>query len=62
MAKIVNITYDPETGEIEADLIGFHGQGCDAVIEMFNELGQVTTEKKKPEYKEKAIKVNRATK
>jgi hypothetical protein len=52
MAKLIKITVDDSTGEFDVDLTGFHGKGCDAIIQACGELGEIKTEVKKPEYYE----------
>ncbi len=52
MAKMITLTIDPVTGEVELDLAGWKGKGCHAVQEKFTEDTGSTTlaETKKPEY------------
>ena len=50
MAQIVKVTVDDSTGEFDVDLTGFHGKGCDAIIQAFAELGEMKTHVHKPEY------------
>lgn len=51
MAKIIKITVNDNTGEFTVDLTGYQGQGCDAIIEAFGELGEITAHQHKPEYR-----------
>ncbi len=53
MAKKIKIALDLDTQDISVDLDGFHGVGCGAITKAFEELGEVTKDIKKPEYKEK---------
>jgi len=58
-AKVIKIDVDDLTGEFAVDLTGYQGQGCDAIIEAFGEIGAIQTHIHKPEYKAtqtKAIK------
>ena len=48
MAQIVKVTVDDLTGEFDVDLTGFHGKGCDAIIQAFAELGEMKTHVHKP--------------
>lgn len=52
MAKIMTMTIDPATGEVEVDLAGYKGKGCHAVQDVMTKAlgGEVKVEKKKPEY------------
>ncbi len=52
--EIAIVTIDPETGDVELDLKGFHGKGCGAVQEAVSKAlgGDVTATKQKPEYHE----------
>jgi hypothetical protein len=59
MAKQVTIELNTETAAISVDRTGFQGQGCDAVTKAFENLGEVTLDKKKPEYKQKSINLQR---
>lgn len=59
MAKLVTVTLDPETGELETDLTGFQGQGCEAIAQVFKDLGEATESKKKPEYNQRTINLVR---
>lgn len=59
MAKQVTIELDQTTGAISIDRTGFQGVGCDAVTKAFESLGEVTLDKKKPEYKQKSINLQR---
>jgi hypothetical protein len=54
MAKIVKVTVDDSNGEFEVDLTGYQGQGCDAIIEAFGEIGAIKTHVHKPEYRQTA--------
>jgi hypothetical protein len=54
--KIVKITVDDNTGEFDVDLTGYHGKGCDAIIEAFGELGAVISHVHKPEFNATATK------
>lgn len=51
MAKIATFTID-EHGNVEADLAGYHGQGCHAVQDLVSKAlgGDVTQEVRKPEF------------
>ena len=51
MAKIIKIDVDDLTGEFSVDLTGYQGQGCDAIIEAFGEIGEIKTRIHKPEFK-----------
>jgi hypothetical protein len=55
-AKIVKVTVDDNTGEFDVVLTGYHGQGCDAIIEAFGELGAITSHVHKPEFRATATK------
>lgn len=50
--EIAIVTIDPETGDVELDLKGFHGKGCHAIQEAVSKAlgGDVTATKQKPEY------------
>jgi hypothetical protein len=48
--EIIKITVDDNTGAFDVDLTGFHGKGCDAIIDAFGELGEVKTHTHKPEW------------
>lgn len=48
--EIIKVTVDDNTGEFDVDLTGFHGIGCDAIIQAFGELGQTKKVIHKPEY------------
>lgn len=50
--EIAVVTIDPATGDVEVDLQGFHGKGCHAVQEALSKAlgGEVTAERKKPEF------------
>ena len=50
MAKIVKVVID-ETGGFSVDLTGFQGQGCGDIIKVFSNIGAVTKETHKPEWK-----------
>lgn len=54
MAKTIKIALDLDSQEMSVDLDGFHGIGCAAITKGFEELGEVTKDIKKPEYKQKA--------
>lgn len=49
MKKIITIEID-ETGETSVDLNGFHGKGCQAVIDAFRAGDTVKSTRTKPEY------------
>lgn len=49
--QIIKVSVDDLTGEFDVDLTGFHGIGCDAIIEAFGEIGEITSHIHKPEYK-----------
>lgn len=53
MAQIIKVDVDDNTGEFDVDLTGFHGKGCDAIIQAFGELGEIKTHIHKTEYNEK---------
>ena len=57
MAKVVKVTLDPETAEFSVDNTGFQGKGCDDIVRIFGELGSITKEIHKPEYKLKTVNV-----
>jgi hypothetical protein len=59
MAQLIKVTVDDNTGAFDVDLTGFHGQGCDAIIEAFGELGEIKTHVHKPEFKENAVRVQK---
>lgn len=50
--QIIKVTVDDTNGEFSVDLTGFQGQGCDAIIEAFGEIGEITSHIHKPEYKQ----------
>jgi len=50
MAKIIKVEID-ETGGFSVDLTGFQGQGCGDVIKAFANIGEITKEVHKPEWK-----------
>lgn len=60
--KNITVTVDENTGEFEVDLTGFQGQGCDAIIEAFAEIGEATAVVHKPEWKATAHKQQTAGK
>lgn len=52
MAKIITIEIEQNgSGKFSVDLTGFEGKGCADVQAAFDELGTITKEVKKPEYK-----------
>lgn len=59
MAKMLTVTIDPKTGEVETDLSGYQGKGCHAVQEVITKAlgGKVNVETKKPEFN-KALTTN----
>ena len=54
MAKMVKVTIDESTANVDIDLIGFHGKGCDSLFRAFASVGKITKEVIKPEYREQA--------
>lgn len=50
MAKTITVEINEDAG-ISVDLNGFNGQGCAAVMKMFDGIGTKTKDIKKPEYK-----------
>jgi hypothetical protein len=49
MAKEIIITISP-TGKVTTDLVGFHGEGCDAVLKDCTTAGdRIKTIRNKPE-------------
>jgi hypothetical protein len=50
--KIVTLTIDPETAEVEVETAGYQGKGCAAVVEAFVKDfgGRVTEDRRKLEY------------
>lgn len=60
MAKLVTVDLELNgTGEFSVDLIGFQGKGCADVQAAFAELGKVTKDIKKPEFKQTTLNVCR---
>jgi hypothetical protein len=55
MAKEVTVKLDNTTGAFSVDRTGFKGKGCDAVLKVFEGLGDVTSDKKKPEYRQETV-------
>lgn len=54
--KTINVILntDPtseDCAKVTVDTNGFEGKGCDAIHQMFANLGEVTSNVKKPEYK-----------
>jgi DUF2997 family protein len=50
--KTITITIDAE-GNANADLAGYHGQGCAKDLQDLTDgLGRITKETKKPEYRQ----------
>jgi hypothetical protein len=64
MAKIITVTIDQgaevlqDAGAFKVDLTGFEGQGCDAIIKAFEDVGAATKTIHKPEWKQKAKTLN----
>jgi len=56
-AKTITVELDLDNGAFSVDLNGFEGVGCAAITHMFEELGEVSTSIKKPEYKQKVCNV-----
>jgi hypothetical protein len=55
MAKLVKVTIDEATAQVDIDLQGFHGQGCDAVLKAFASVGTtLNKEFTKPEFRQQA--------
>jgi hypothetical protein len=52
MAQLVKVQIDETTAEVNIDLIGFHGKGCDALLKAFSQVGKLTKETIKPEYRQ----------
>jgi hypothetical protein len=52
MAKIITATIDPATGEVETELNGYQGKGCHAIQDVITKAlgGEVTVERRKPEF------------
>jgi hypothetical protein len=50
MAKIIKIEISDDA-TFTVDLTGFNGQGCGDIIKAFAQLGEVTKEIHKPEWK-----------
>lgn len=58
MAKLITVDLKLDgSGEFSVDLIGFTGKGCADVQAAFAELGKVTKDIKKPEYKQTTCNV-----
>jgi hypothetical protein len=53
MARKIVVELDEETSEFSVDLTGFNGQGCADITKAFGEIGSVTKDVKKPEFKSK---------
>ena len=52
MAQMVKVHIDELTAEVSIDLIGFHGKGCDALLKGFAQVGKLTKETIKPEFRQ----------
>lgn len=51
MKKVILITSDTATGEVEIEAVGFKGQSCAQATAAYEKaLGNVTATMKKPEY------------
>lgn len=52
MSKLVTLTIDPQTAEVEVETTGYKGVGCAAVVEAFVKDfgGKVTADRRKVEY------------
>jgi hypothetical protein len=52
MSKIITLTIDPETAEVEVETTGYKGVGCAAVVEAFVKDfgGKVIDDRRKAEY------------
>lgn len=60
MAKLITVDLEQDgTGEFSVDLTGFQGKGCADVQAAFAELGKVTKDIKKPEYKQTTCSTQR---
>lgn len=55
MAKLVTVKLNMTDASFSVDRTGFKGKGCDAVLKLFEGLGDVTSDKKKPEYKQETV-------
>lgn len=56
MAKVMVMTIDPETAEVEVDLQGYQGKGCHAVQEAMQKAfgGESKKLTRKPEFNKEA--------
>jgi hypothetical protein len=52
MAKLIKVTIDEATAQVDIDLVGYHGKGCDKLLAAFAQVGTLTKEVVKPEYRE----------
>jgi hypothetical protein len=52
VSKLITLTIDPETAEVEVETAGYKGVGCAAVVEAFvkDYGGKVTDDRRKAEY------------
>jgi hypothetical protein len=48
--KYVTVTIDPKGQSMKVEADGFQGQGCGAMMEAFDSMGNVTEEIQKPEF------------
>lgn len=58
MAKQINFEID-EQGDVTVEMSGFHGKGCRALQEAFNNAHGKVTQVKKPEYNRPCVKKER---
>ena len=55
MAQMIEVIIDESTAQVTVDLKGFHGQGCDAVMQAMMQVGNgESTQVTKPEYRAQA--------
>jgi hypothetical protein len=52
-AKTITVELNLDNGAFSVDLNGFEGVGCAAITKMFEDLGEVKTSIKKPEFLQK---------
>jgi len=47
--RYATVTIDAKGSKLTVDLEGFHGEGCKAIADAFNEIGPRVSEEEKPE-------------
>ncbi len=47
--KYITVTIDPTGQRVDVEMDGFHGDGCKAMMEVFDSMGEVIHEEYKPE-------------